>query len=1312
MHLPAEGWAGAFLEATAKCQAVVIGPGARHGRQRAEEIRAVIAGCPVPLVIDADALRRAGRRRRRRGPCSTSAARRASSRRTTASTPASPDRHRARSASRRPAGSPPAPERWSCSRVRSTAVATPDGDAVPDVLLAAAGVPASPRPAAATCSRASSAPSAPGASTRCDRGRAGRARTRSRRGARPVRGPGLRRPAGPGGPVPVLLEPSPDRAAWMVPMAEAPVRLVPPVPEDEDAAVTMAQGRSRPGVGGDRPGRGGAQRRRPGAPRRARPSCARWSRPTATGTAVRRWPAPRWPAARSSWRSRWSTRASSCASTASPPPCCCSASADPTACRDGARLRAHADALLGRRHRRLRRRGAGGGPSGRRARQGRHRHAPRRRRARGPRRHRGGGRRASRRSARGRLDPPARGRRRAGRGPRLHRGPARPLRAPRRPTSAPPASTRRCCTPPTRPAAVAFPRAALRDGALRPRSLRLPAGRRGPGAPSPHRRAATTLRPAMSLKAQVVAVRTLEAGERPSYGRLRPLPTRSLRGHRPHRLRRRRAPRLFDGGYEVLIGGRRRPLAGMVTMDQIVVDCGADDSVRPGDEVVLLGTPGRRDDHGGRLGGPARHDQLRGGVRRRPAHAPHPREPPRRARCLTPPSSSSCASPRRPAPVARLAEGRTQVVFGVGNPAADLLFVGEGPGREEDLAGEPFVGRSGQAARPPHVGGDRPDPGRVLHRQRRQVPAAQQPRPGTQRDRGLPAVPGRADRADRPGGDRHPGQLLHQAPPREHAGHPRAARPGLRAGERQLVPTYHPAYVLRAGGEAMAEMRADLVRAKRLVSGGPGVSWPSNARPRRADATRALAARLARPVPRRRRRAAGRRPRRRQDGLRPGLRRRARGGGPGDEPHLRARAPLPLRAGQPVRALSTPTCTAPTRWPRWPTWPWPSWSRRTRWPSSSGATRPRPARRQRARGHARRSRPARRRPTTAPSRSGPRPWGDRADEVAAALAPRSEPCCRERGAVRDGAAASPGDARGVVAIETATETVGVAVRTPDGVRGRIALTRSPAPRRDAHPRAGAPPRPRSTWSRPTSASWLSTSGRACSPACGSGVAAAKALAQSLGIGVVGATSLDILTEARPRRGQGPVLACVDARRGEVFASAASSSAPGRRRPSSSRPACSPRPDWSRPLGGARRRGGVAVGDGALRYAEALQAVPGLDDRRPACRSRRRRRFSAWPGRGSRKEYRQSSPCPSFPVHARGGRKEQFRTGGSVLRRAVMTLRIEKFRRRTSALCCGSRPRSFPSRGRWRSSTPSSPCARAGSTGRPGTATRWRVTSGS
>jgi len=43
-----------------------------------------------------------------------------------------------------------------------------------------------------------------------------------------------------------------------------------------------------------------------------------------------------------------------------------------------------------------------------------------------------------------------------------------------------------------------------------------------------------------------------------------------------------------------------------------------------------------------------------------------------------------------------LADTRTQVVFGTGNSAADLVFIGEAPGRDEDLQGEPFVGRSGR----------------------------------------------------------------------------------------------------------------------------------------------------------------------------------------------------------------------------------------------------------------------------------------------------------------------------------------------------------------------------------------------------------------------------------------------------------------------------------------------------------------------------------------------------------------------------------------------------------------------------------------
>lgn len=44
----------------------------------------------------------------------------------------------------------------------------------------------------------------------------------------------------------------------------------------------------------------------------------------------------------------------------------------------------------------------------------------------------------------------------------------------------------------------------------------------------------------------------------------------------------------------------------------------------------------------------------------------------------------------------KLHKGRTNIVFGVGSPNASIVFVGEGPGEDEDLQGEPFVGRAGQ----------------------------------------------------------------------------------------------------------------------------------------------------------------------------------------------------------------------------------------------------------------------------------------------------------------------------------------------------------------------------------------------------------------------------------------------------------------------------------------------------------------------------------------------------------------------------------------------------------------------------------------
>ncbi len=103
---------------------------------------------------------------------------------------------------------------------------------------------------------------------------------------------------------------------------------------------------------------------------------------------------------------------------------------------------------------------------------------------------------------------------------------------------------------------------------------------------------APALRPVLSLKARVVAVRDLEAGARPSYGRLRALATAGRVATVPIGYADGVARRLFDAGAEVLVGGRRRPLAGAVTMDQIVVDCGPGGDVAVGDEVVLLGRQG------------------------------------------------------------------------------------------------------------------------------------------------------------------------------------------------------------------------------------------------------------------------------------------------------------------------------------------------------------------------------------------------------------------------------------------------------------------------------------------------------------------------------------------------------------------------------------------------------------------------------------------------------------------------------------------------------------------------------------------------
>jgi alanine racemase len=105
------------------------------------------------------------------------------------------------------------------------------------------------------------------------------------------------------------------------------------------------------------------------------------------------------------------------------------------------------------------------------------------------------------------------------------------------------------------------------------------------------------LKPVLSLRSQVTLVRDLEAGERPSYGRCRPLSERSTVAVVPIGYADGVPRRLFDQGGTVLIRGARRPLAGTVTMDQIMVDCGPAGSsgVGVGDEVVLLGRQGEEE---------------------------------------------------------------------------------------------------------------------------------------------------------------------------------------------------------------------------------------------------------------------------------------------------------------------------------------------------------------------------------------------------------------------------------------------------------------------------------------------------------------------------------------------------------------------------------------------------------------------------------------------------------------------------------------------------------------------------------------------
>jgi uracil-DNA glycosylase len=171
----------------------------------------------------------------------------------------------------------------------------------------------------------------------------------------------------------------------------------------------------------------------------------------------------------------------------------------------------------------------------------------------------------------------------------------------------------------------------------------------------------------------------------------------------------------------------------------------------------------------------------------------------------------------------KLSTGRTQVVFGVGRADADLLFVGEGPGEQEDLKGEPFVGRAGQLLTQliEGIGLTRADV-YIANVVKCRPPGNRDPHPDEIEacapwlDRQLELI---RPRVIVTLGNFATKLLLEtkegitKLRGKEFA----FSRAGIDA---VLLPTFHPSAVMRQGGtgKALAESRADFVRVKRALA--------------------------------------------------------------------------------------------------------------------------------------------------------------------------------------------------------------------------------------------------------------------------------------------------------------------------------------------------------------------------------------------------------------------------------------------------------------------------------------------------------------
>ena len=155
----------------------------------------------------------------------------------------------------------------------------------------------------------------------------------------------------------------------------------------------------------------------------------------------------------------------------------------------------------------------------------------------------------------------------------------------------------------------------------------------------------------------------------------------------------------------------------------------------------------------------------------------------------------------------RLSQGRTQVVFGVGNPRADLMFVGEGPGYHEDKQGEPFVGAAGQLLTRmlSEIGLAREDV-YIANVVKCRPPGNRDPLPD-EIDSCKPWLDGQIRNID-PRVIVTLGNFATRYMLERQVSISRVRGQRFESGGRTVVPTFHPAAILHGGGESSSQFQA------------------------------------------------------------------------------------------------------------------------------------------------------------------------------------------------------------------------------------------------------------------------------------------------------------------------------------------------------------------------------------------------------------------------------------------------------------------------------------------------------------------------